>query len=135
LLPHFNPDRDQEIIPALEYFRKEIKKSDAILICSPEYAHGIPGSLKNALDWIVGSAELDGKPIGIINATPMYEGRSFAQESLVEILKTMSAVVLPENTLTVAKVKSKLDGDGKIINLKLAEDLTNLISSLIKLVN
>jgi chromate reductase len=134
LLPHFNPDRENELIPTLEYFRDEIKKSDALLICSPEYAHGIPGTLKNALDWIVGSGELDGLPIGIINATPMYEGRSFAQESLVEILKVMSAVVLPENILAIARVKSKIDDDGKINDSKTAEDLTNLIISLIQLV-
>ncbi|MDD4974892.1 MAG: NAD(P)H-dependent oxidoreductase [Bacteriovorax sp.] len=134
LLPHFNPDRETESIPSLEYFREEIKKCDAVLICSPEYAHGIPGTLKNALDWVVGSGELIGKPIGIINATPMYEGRNFAQESLVEILQTMSAVVLPENTLAITKVKSKLDSDGKVIDLKLAQELTNLIISLIKLV-
>ncbi|MDO9182748.1 MAG: NADPH-dependent FMN reductase [Bacteriovorax sp.] len=132
LIPHFNPDLEAVIYPALEHFRQEIITSDAILICSPEYAHGIPGTLKNALDWIVSSGELDGKAIGIINATPLYESKSYAQESLIEILKTMSAKILPENTLAISQVKSKLGKDGEIIDLKTIDELTTLINSLLK---
>lgn len=133
LLPHFNPDREQEIIPPLEDFRRELKNAHALLICSPEYAHGIPGTLKNALDWIVGSSELDQMPIGIINATPLYAGKNYAQESLVEILKTMSAIVLPENALSISSVKSKLDENNKIKDAQTLEDVTKLISSLKKI--
>jgi chromate reductase len=132
LLPHFNPDLEDEIIPALVHFRQELKDSDAVLISSPEYAHGIPGTLKNALDWVVGTSEFVEKPVGIIAATPMYEGRSFALESLVEILKTMSAKVEPEAILAISKVKSKLDELGNITDLKTKEDITSLINFLIK---
>lgn len=133
LLPHFNPDRENEIIPALNHFREEIKKSDALLICSPEYAHGIPGTLKNALDWIVGSSELDKKPIGIINATPLFEGKSFAQESLIEILKTMSATITPQTVLSVHKVRAKLDEKNNLIDDKTKNDIANLLENLLKL--
>ena len=51
-LPHFN-DSD-EVDPRVEEFRTKIKTADAVLICTPEYAFGVPGSLKNALDWTVG---------------------------------------------------------------------------------
>jgi NAD(P)H-dependent FMN reductase len=62
--------------------------SDAVLISSPEYAHGVPGSLKNALDWLVRSGELYEKQLGLINVTPRS---TYAQASLVETLSTMTA--------------------------------------------
>ena len=129
-LPHFNPDREGEVIPALTHFRDEIKKSHALIICSPEYAHGIPGTLKNALDWIVGTSDLDKLPVGIINATPLYEGKRFAQESLFEILKTMSANVTPETCLAISKVRSKIDSQGNLIDEETKKDLFALINKL-----
>lgn len=60
-LPHFNPDLDTDPPdPAVGAFRDRLRDADAVVISSPEYAHGVPGSLKNALDWVVGSGELAG---------------------------------------------------------------------------
>src|SRR5690349_783719 len=57
-LPHFNPDVDGEIALApVADWRTRLRAADGVLISSPEYAHGVPGSLKNALDWVVGSGE------------------------------------------------------------------------------
>src|SRR5438128_346539 len=62
-LPAFNPDLDTEQpLPAVTDFRTALQKCDAVLISSPEYAHGVPGVLKNALDWVVGSGEFLDKP-------------------------------------------------------------------------
>src|SRR6476619_6816426 len=69
-LPHFNPDLDGIEGSAVLDFRRRLQDADGVLISSPEYAHGVPGSLKNALDWIVGSGELVDKPVAIINASP-----------------------------------------------------------------
>ena len=55
-LPHFNPEIDMDIVMApVELWRSQLKAADAVLICTPEYAKGVPGVLKNALDWIVSS--------------------------------------------------------------------------------
>jgi len=62
-LPHFNPDLEETSGLAVLDFRQRLQESDAVLISSPEYAHGVPGVLKNALDWIVGSGELVNKPV------------------------------------------------------------------------
>jgi NAD(P)H-dependent FMN reductase len=67
---------------------------------SPEYAHGVPGTLKNALDWVVGSGELVGKPVGLWNLSARAV---HAHASLVETLRKMSALVLPEACFTWAK--------------------------------
>src|SRR5882724_5231713 len=83
-LPHFNPELDTPAPPiAVENFRNQLRNTDAILICTPEYAFGVPGSLKNALDWTVSSGELNEKPVIAISASPMYEGGLKAMASLL----------------------------------------------------
>ncbi|MEA2240006.1 MAG: hypothetical protein QOC81_4730 [Thermoanaerobaculia bacterium] len=90
-LPHFNPDDDEEGAtppPAVAELRSLLAAADGILISSPEYAHGVPGSLKNALDWLVSDGALVDKPIALISASPV--GGQFAQASLIETLTTMN---------------------------------------------
>lgn len=93
-LPHFNPDLDVEGAtppPAVTEFRSLLRAADAVVISTPEYAHGLPGVLKNALDWLVSDGTLAGKRVLIVNATPPAQ---YAHASLVEILKTMNWRVL-----------------------------------------
>ncbi|MEA2336513.1 MAG: hypothetical protein QOE82_520 [Thermoanaerobaculia bacterium] len=90
-LPHFNPDDDVEGStppPAVAALRAMLASADGILISSPEYAHGVPGSLKNMLDWLVSDGALVDKPVALINASPV--GGEFARDSLVETLTTMN---------------------------------------------
>ena len=69
-LPFFQPDVEESSPPAAALaWRAEIAWSEAILISTPEYAHGVPGVLKNALDWLVGGVEIHGKPIAIIQTS------------------------------------------------------------------
>jgi NAD(P)H-dependent FMN reductase len=131
-LPHFNPDLDTETPPTeVTNFRELLKKSKALLVCSPEYIHGVPGSLKNAFDWIASSGELDGMPVGLINASPSMNGATFAQESLKEILTVLSQKVIPEATVSVTAVKTKLSPEGKVTDEKLLNDLRKAIEALI----
>ena len=95
-LPPFSPDDDVEDRPKpapVEALRELVGASDAIVIAAPEYAHGVPGVLKNALDWLVASETFAGKPVVLINASP----RAFhAQAALRETLATMAARLFPE---------------------------------------
>ena len=98
-LPPFDPDLDEKDCPdAVKEFRKRLDGCDAVLISSPEYAHGVPGVLKNALDWIVGSGEFIGKPVGVLNASARS---THAWASLVETLTVMSARVIVEASILV----------------------------------
>lgn len=107
-LPHFNPDFDNEKLPTeVKELRGMLNRSNIILISTPEYAHGIPGSLKNALDWLVSTTLLDNKPTGIIIGSASEA--TFAREALVEVLKTMNARVVPELVTTVSGVRMKTD--------------------------
>ncbi|MEO5817212.1 MAG: NAD(P)H-dependent oxidoreductase [Gemmatimonadaceae bacterium] len=95
-LPYFNPDLDREIddplLPSsVRELRAAIAASDAVLISSPEYAHGVPGVLKNALDWLVGGPEMVGKRVALLNTAPHA---THAQASLAETLRTMSVVLV-----------------------------------------
>ena len=109
-LPPFNPDLDDDRVPAaVTRFRDQLQACDAVLISSPEYAHGVPGVLKNALDWVVGSGELLDKPIAVINAS----GRAtHAWTSLTETLTVMSARVIVAASITVPLEGRALDAVG-----------------------
>ncbi|HET8900422.1 MAG TPA: NADPH-dependent FMN reductase [Holophagaceae bacterium] len=114
-LPHFNPDLDVEPAPAtVRDLRARIAAADGVLVCSPEYAHGVPGSLKNALDWIVSSGEFTDKPVLLINASPSFMGGSIAQANLVEILRVMGAKLPDEAVFSVPSVSRKIGADGAL---------------------
>jgi chromate reductase, NAD(P)H dehydrogenase (quinone) len=101
-LPHFNPDLDDEGMdspPAVAELRDAVGAADGLLICTPEYAHGLPGVLKNALDWLVSSPAIVGKPVAILNASPRS---THAVASLAETLRTMSAVLYPPEPVMLA---------------------------------
>jgi len=97
-LPHFNPDLEGTEGLAVLDFRRGLQESDAVLISSPEYAHGVPGVLKNALDWIVGSGELADKPVALINASPRS---THAYASLTETITVMSARLVKNACVTL----------------------------------
>lgn len=106
-LPHFNPDLDNETVPSsVVDFRSQLQASDGVLISSPEYAHGVPGVLKNALDWVVASGELYGKPVALLNASPRS---AHAQASLKETLTVMTASLIPEASISVSLRSNKVD--------------------------
>jgi chromate reductase, NAD(P)H dehydrogenase (quinone) len=111
-LPHFNPDDDVGEPPATVLdLRARIGAADGLLFCSPEYAHGVPGSLKNALDWLVSSIEFPHKPVALINASPMA---THAQASLIETLTLMTARIVAEATVTIPVTRADVDADGEI---------------------
>lgn len=99
-LPHFNPDLDDEQhrpVPVREW-RREIAAADALLISSPEYAHGVPGSLKNGLDWLVSGPEFPNIPVALLNASPRA---THAQTALAETLRTMSGEIVDAASIAV----------------------------------
>jgi chromate reductase len=126
VLPHFNPDLDVEGStppPTVADLRDRMRRADAIVISTPEYAHGLPGSLKNMLDWLVSDGMLVGKRVIVVNATPPAQ---FAQASLLEILKTM-------NWNVVATVELPLRGK-KLSAEQIAADeaMSQLIASALR---
>jgi chromate reductase, NAD(P)H dehydrogenase (quinone) len=106
-LPPFNPDLDVEPLPpTVALWRGEVAISDGLLISSPEYARGVPGALKNALDWLVSSEVFPGKPVALFNAS---ERGVAMQASLRLILETMSAKLVESAMLTVPLLGTQTD--------------------------
>jgi NAD(P)H-dependent FMN reductase len=122
-LPPFNPDLDGEGMEppvAVAEVRRLLTSAGAIVISSPEYAHGVPGSLKNLLDWLVSVGELVGKPTALLNASPV--GGQFAQAALLETLRTMNWRVVEEACLIAPfvgkKIGAELDEEGALERLR-----------------
>lgn len=129
-LPHFNPELDGTEPPAsVETFRHQLRNADAVLICTPEYAFGVPGSLKNALDWTVSSGELVNKPLALITASLSGEK---AQAALLQIFTALSANITAERTFLLSFIRSKLDENGNFKNLADVEAIKKVIDSLVK---
>jgi chromate reductase len=97
-LPLFNPDLEVAPPRMVAQLRAAIGGADALILASPEYAHGISGVMKNALDWLVSYEGFVAKPIAVINASPRAR---HAYDSLLEVLKTMSATLVQEASITV----------------------------------
>ena len=130
-LPAFSPDLDERVGPppnAVAHWRAALVAADAILISSPEYAHGIPGVLKNALDWVVGSGELVGKRVGLLSASAASH---FAHPQLVEVLTVMSATVVPEASLVLDIPRRGVDGEQLASDPALARALQAVVVALI----
>jgi chromate reductase len=106
-LPPFNPDLDTDTPPeAVQALRREISLCDGLLISSPEYAHGVPGMLKNALDWLVGSLEFGGTPVALIGTSPHSV---HAPAQLREILSVMSARLIEPASITLDLPRRDMD--------------------------
>ena len=128
-IPPFNPDLDTDAVPAVVgRFRAALAASDAILISSPEYAHGVSGVLKNALDWVVSSGELIDMPIALINASARA---THAHAALCETLTTMSGCVVKEASITVPLTGAALDADGNFEDASLSTLLRSAIETLV----
>jgi NAD(P)H-dependent FMN reductase len=124
-LPHFNPDFDNEKLPAIiAEFRALIGAVDGVLISSPEYARGVPGTLKNALDWLVGSFEFPNKFVALINVSPRA---THAQASLTTTLETMSARIVTDASVTLPLPGTTLSADEIVASPELAEPLRKVI--------
>jgi NAD(P)H-dependent FMN reductase len=97
-LPIFSPDHTDPLPPGPAALREALASCDGLLISAPEYAHGVPGGLKNLLDWVVGWGELAETPVALWHASVYGD---HAKASLAEILKTMSMRLVPEASLIV----------------------------------
>ncbi len=131
-LPYFNPDLDRgfedPLLPeTVRELRAAIAESDALLISSPEYAHGVPGVLKNALDWLVGGPEMLGKRVALLNTSPHA---THAQTSLAETLRTMSVAFVSDASIALALPRGESD-DALVANEAVASALSAALCALV----
>jgi NAD(P)H-dependent FMN reductase len=125
-LPHFdgNEDAPQQV----KELRAAVAAADAVLICSPEYAFGVPGSLKNALDWTVSSGEFSGKPVALITAAT---GGDKAHASLLLTLSAIDARVAEGAALLIPHIRAKIDS-AEVTDPEVMRSLQKLTGTLVK---
>jgi chromate reductase, NAD(P)H dehydrogenase (quinone) len=128
-LPHFNPDLDTDDPPeVVKALRQEIGLCSGIVISSPEYAHGIAGSMKNALDWLVSSSEFPEKPIALINTS---QRAIHAPAQLREILTTMSARLVDGASITLPLWGRNLDAAAIASDHSLSDQLRTALEDFV----
>lgn len=97
-LPLFNPDLEPNPPRTVMDLRAAVARSDAVLMASPEYAHGVSGVMKNALDCLVSFEGFVHKPVAVVNTAARAH---HARDAFLETLKTMSATIVADSSLTV----------------------------------
>lgn len=128
-IPAFDPGIDNDTPPvSVSDLREQLSQANGIIICTPEYAYGVPGALKNALDWTVSSGSFSGRPTALITASTSGEN---AHEAMIKILGAIDAKLTPETTFLIQFVRSKMDSDGNVTDPYTAHKLKILIETFI----
>jgi chromate reductase len=132
-LPHFNPDLDHDPVPEpVITLRNKIKDADGVLICTPEYVFSLPGSLKNAIEWMVSTTLFSEKPVALITASGLGEK---AHESLQLIMKTIYADFNEATQLHISGARAKVTSDGTITDEPTLRKIKALIEAFVQRLN
>jgi chromate reductase, NAD(P)H dehydrogenase (quinone) len=126
-LPPFNPDLEADPPPAVRDLRDAVGGADALIIASPEYAHGVSGVLKNGLDWLVSFEGFIGKPVALVNTSPRAR---HAYDTLREVLQTMSARILPEASITLSLLGACITEDAMLASPEVSQTIRRALESL-----
>ncbi|HEX8693941.1 MAG TPA: NADPH-dependent FMN reductase [Longimicrobium sp.] len=117
-IPLFDEDVERAGIPEpVERFREAIRRADAILVATPEYNHGVPGVLKNAIDWASRPplrSPLAGKPAALFGASPGQTGTARAQSQLRQAFVFTNSPALPQPEVLVFRAHEKFDAEGRL---------------------
>jgi chromate reductase, NAD(P)H dehydrogenase (quinone) len=124
-LPFFNSDLDGDRLPReVAEFRTVIGAADGLLISSPEYARGVAGVMKNALDWLVASFEFPNKPVALINTSPRA---THALAALTVTLETMSARLVQDASITLPLLGTTSDAASIVANAEFSAPLRSAL--------
>jgi chromate reductase len=132
-IPFYNGDVEAQGFPqSVQDFRAAIGAADAILVVTPEYNASIPGVLKNAFDWSSRPPDqpFDGKPIGIMGASPGVLGTVRSQAHLRQMFQNLNGLVLAQPQVLIGGAGSRFDADGNLVDEPTRKFVATLIESL-----
>ncbi len=131
VIAHFSPGLfDTE---AVARFKAAVNQADGVVICTPEYAFGVPGTLKNALDWTVGTGNFNDKPVSAISASPLNSGGNNALASLLLTLTALGTKKNEASALSIPNVKGKI-ADGRVTDAHTLNELRVQCANLLALI-
>lgn len=131
-LPAFDPDlaaAGREPLSVL-HFRAAVAAAHALFVCTPEYAYGVPGALKNALDWLVSSGVANDKPVLLLSASPSFTGGQHALDAFRLIFSAFTAILPDERAIAVAAPRQKLGPDETIADPALRDAVARAFATL-----
>ena len=125
-LPHFDPDLEADPPDAVQRFREACERADAVLLAVPEYAFGIPGAFKNALDWTIGSGALYRKPVALLSVAPPGRGGNVRQA----LERVMTAIDCDLSYHSAPIAPADLGEDGEIRDRRITRRLLGVVETL-----
>lgn len=132
-VPLYNGDVEERgDPPGVAAFKKAITAADGVLFATPEYNHGVPGVMKNAVDWASRpprGAPLGGKPVGLIGASPGQTGTARGQSQLRQAFEFTNSFCMPQPELLVFRAHEKFDGNGKLTDADTARYLVRYLAA------
>ena len=126
-LPPFQPELADDAPSDVLAFRETIRSGDAVMVCTPEYAMGIPGVLKNAIDWTVGSCEFEDRPCALITCTASGQ---IAHPAMIEVLKVLGARMTEATTLLMPHNRAKIRADGGFVTPEAEAQVRAVVTAL-----
>ena len=134
-LPYFSTDLDRDTLPAngaVRQWRDRLREADAVVVCTPEFAAGVPGVLKNALEWTVSSAEFMNKRTAVISASPTQTGGDKAHASLLLSLGMLMADVPEAAKLTIPLASKYLNESKEVTDPELLDRLRAVLAAIVR---
>ena len=125
-IPAFDADRAEESIDVIDRWRRRVDTADVVLVAAPEYAGAVAGAVKNAFDWLVGTAQMYRKPVAVISAGT--SGGYHARRMMAQTLTWQGAYVVAE--LGIAAARTKVDG-GRVHDESTATAIASLTELLL----
>ena len=133
-VPLYNGDVEAEGDPeAVARLKQAVRAADGVLFVTPEYNHGVPAVMKNALDWASrppADAVLARKPVGIIGASPGITGSARGQSQLRQAFEFTNSFCMPQPELLVFRAHEKFDAEGRLIDEGTRTHLVRYLESL-----
>jgi chromate reductase, NAD(P)H dehydrogenase (quinone) len=130
-IPLYNADVEASAVPeSVTAFRDGVRAADGVLIATPEYNHGVPGVLKNAIDWLSRpprASALDGKPAAVIGASPGMTGTARAQSQLRQAFVFTNTFALTQPEVLVARAREKFDSRGRLTDAVTRDHLAKFL--------
>jgi len=135
-IPLFNQDFERTPPAIVKEFKARIRAADAVLIVTPEYNYGVPGVLKNAIDWAsrpYGDNAFDGKSVALMSASTGMLGGARAQYQLRQTFVTLDMHAVNRPEVFMAHASEKIGEDGKVTDEDTVKKVRKLIENLVNL--
>jgi chromate reductase len=132
-VPLYNGDVEAEGDPdGVARLKQAIRAADGVLMATPEYNHGVPGVMKNAVDWVSRpprDAPLGGKPVAILGASPGLTGTARGQSQLRQAFEFTNSYPMPQPEILVIRAHEKFDAEGRLTDESTRQHLSVFLSA------